>query len=213
MNLTEKLLARHAVGGREGPYLQLRVDRVAMQDVSGQMVLLQLLSSPIERVAVPAALHCDHLITATSGAAGDVARALDANAEIYDFLAEHERTARVTTAEIGREQQIPLTFLAKIVAQLSTAGILRSTRGSHGGVCLAMPPEEISLLDIVEVIDGPIELNECVADRSLCALGDNCPVRTVWCNAQAELVDRLMRTNFGVLAALHHKAEPIFEPA
>ena len=86
MNLTEKLLARHTVGDREGPYLQLRVDRVALQDVSGQMVLLQLLSSPIERVAVPAALHCDHLITATSGAAGDVARALDANAEIYDFL-------------------------------------------------------------------------------------------------------------------------------
>ena len=129
------------------------------------------------------------------------------------YLAEHERTARVTTAEIGREQQIPLTFLAKIVAQLSTAGILRSTRGSHGGVNLAMPPEEISLLDIVEVIDGPIELNECVADRSVCVLGDSCPVRTVWCNAQAELVDRLLRTNFGVLAALHQKAEPVFEPA
>jgi Rrf2 family protein len=129
------------------------------------------------------------------------------------YLADHERSARVTTAEIGRDQQIPVTFLAKIVAQLSTAGILRSTRGSHGGVCLAMPPDEISLLDIVEVIDGPIELNECVADRSLCALGDSCPVRSVWCNAQAELVDRLMRTNFGVLAALHHKPEPILEPA
>ena len=129
------------------------------------------------------------------------------------YLAEHERTARVTTAEIGREQQIPLTFLAKIVAQLSTAGILRSTRGSHGGVSLALPPAEISLLDIVEVIDGPVVLNECVSDRSLCPLGDKCPVHRVWCNAQAELVDRLMRTNFGVLAAFDHKAEPVFVPA
>src|SRR5688500_3310219 len=93
-NLTEKLLARHLTGpgDGDGPYLRLRVDRVALQDVSGQMVLLQLLSSPLERVAVPAALHCDHLITATGGAqaggsaGADLARALDANQEVYDFL-------------------------------------------------------------------------------------------------------------------------------
>ena len=129
------------------------------------------------------------------------------------YLAERDSGDRVTTAEIGREQHIPLTFLAKIIAQLATAGIVRSTRGSHGGVTLAQPAAEISLLDIVEVVDGPVVLNECVSDRSLCPLGDNCPVHMVWCNAQAELVDRLMRTNFGVLAALDHKAEPIFEPA
>ncbi|MEP7356486.1 MAG: Rrf2 family transcriptional regulator [Anaerolineales bacterium] len=129
------------------------------------------------------------------------------------YLAEQKPGKRVTTAEIGRERQIPLTFLAKIVAQLSTAGILRSTRGSHGGVSLAQLPSEISLLDIVEVIDGPIELNECVSDLSACAMGDNCSVRMVWCNAQAELVDRLMRTNFGVLAALQHKPEPVFVAA
>jgi aconitate hydratase len=87
MNLTEKLLARHALDGDvAGPYLRLQVDRVALQDVSGQMVLLQLLASAVERVAVPTALHCDHLITAAVGAARDVAHALDANAEIYDFL-------------------------------------------------------------------------------------------------------------------------------
>jgi aconitate hydratase len=85
MNLTEKLLARHRAGD-DDPVLRLAVDRVALQDVSGQMVLLQLLSSPLEQVAVPAALHCDHLVTATGGAAADVATALDANAEIYEFL-------------------------------------------------------------------------------------------------------------------------------
>lgn len=129
------------------------------------------------------------------------------------YLAGREPAHRVTTAEIGRDQQIPLTFLAKIIAQLSTAGIVRSTRGSHGGVTLAMPPEEISLLDIVEVIDGPVVLNDCVSDRSLCPLGDNCPVHRVWCNAQAELVDRLMRTNFAVLASHNHKPQPALEPA
>ena len=77
------------------------------------------------------------------------------------------------------------------------AGIIPNHSASEIRLEKFLTPDEISLLDIVEVIDGPIELNECVADRSLCALGDNCPVRAVWCNAQAELVDRLMRTNFG----------------
>ena len=120
------------------------------------------------------------------------------------YLAEHDQAARVTTAEIGREQHIPLTFLAKIVSQLSTAGIVRATRGSRGGVALSLPPDEISLLDIVEVIDGPVILNDCVMDRSLCPLGENCAVHTVWSNAQAELVDRLMRTTFAGMA----KARP-----
>ena len=127
------------------------------------------------------------------------------------YLAGREQTERVTTAEIGRAQQIPLTFLAKIIAQLSTAGIVRSTRGSHGGVTLALPPVEVSLLDIVEVIDGPVVLNDCVADRSLCLMGDNCPVHSVWCSAQAELVDRLMRTNFGDLVALQSRQEVVVE--
>jgi Rrf2 family protein len=116
------------------------------------------------------------------------------------YLAQHGQTARLTTAIIGREQHIPLTFLTKIVSQLSAAGIIRATRGSHGGVELGLPPADISLLDIVEIIDGPVILNDCVLDRSLCPLGENCAVRTVWCNAQAELVDRLMRTTFAALA-------------
>ena len=92
MNLTEKLLARHAApapaddSSHGDGYLRLAVDRVALQDVSGQMVLLQLMSSPVDRVAVPTALHCDHLIAAASGARDDLPRALDTNAEIYEFL-------------------------------------------------------------------------------------------------------------------------------
>ena len=116
------------------------------------------------------------------------------------YLAERGETSRIATAEIGRAQQIPVTFLAKIVAQLAAAGILRSTRGAHGGVALGRPADEISLLDIVEAIDGPILLNECVADPTLCPLGDGCAVHRVWCLAQAELVERLNRTSFAQLA-------------
>jgi Rrf2 family protein len=105
-----------------------------------------------------------------------------------------------STAQIAREQKIPATFLAKIVSQLSAAGILRATRGAHGGVMLARPANDISLLEVVEAIDGPILLNECVIDPGLCPLGDTCAIQSVWCDAQAGLVRRLSQAKFGQLA-------------
>jgi Rrf2 family protein len=106
-----------------------------------------------------------------------------------------------STAQIAREQKIPPTFLAKIVSQLSAAGLLRATRGAHGGVALARPANDISLLEIVEAIDGPIVLNECVLDPGTCPLGDICTIQSVWCEAQAALVTRLSQTKFGQLVS------------
>ncbi len=129
------------------------------------------------------------------------------------YLSERGQAARIPTAEIGREQHIPVTFLAKIVAQLSAAGILRSKRGAHGGVALGRPADEISLLEIVEAIDGPLLLNECVADPTSCPLGERCPVQSVWCQAQAELVERLGRTTFSQLARHHQPATLLMDAA
>ncbi|VDQ13869.1 unnamed protein product [Trichobilharzia regenti] len=65
----------------------LRPDRVAMQDATAQMALLQFISSGLPRVAVPSTVHCDHLIEAKDGAGADLIRANDTNKEVYDFLA------------------------------------------------------------------------------------------------------------------------------
>jgi len=67
-------------------YLELRPDRVAMQDATAQMALLQFMLAGMDRTAVPATVHCDHLIRARSGAAADVARAIEENREVYAFL-------------------------------------------------------------------------------------------------------------------------------
>ncbi|MBE9523926.1 MAG: Rrf2 family transcriptional regulator [Chloroflexi bacterium] len=104
--------------------------------------------------------------------------------------------SRAATSKIAKEQHIPASFLAKIVSQLSVAGLLKTSRGARGGVSLARDPKDISLLDVVEAIDGPIKLNECVGDGSLCAFQDDCPMRPVWCDAQKDLVDRLTATDF-----------------
>ena len=102
---------------------------------------------------------------------------------------------RAATSQIAEVQQIPPSFLAKIVSQLSVAGLLQTSRGARGGVSLARTPDQISLLEVVEAIDGPILLNECVGNGA-CTFGDDCAMKPVWCDAQAELVNRLRQTTF-----------------
>lgn len=71
---------------RGNSYLRLRPDRVAMQDATAQMAMLQFISSGLPRVAVPSTIHCDHLIEAQLGGEKDLKRAKDINKEVYNFL-------------------------------------------------------------------------------------------------------------------------------
>lgn len=112
------------------------------------------------------------------------------------YLARLEPTQRAATSQVAQEQRIPPSFLAKIISQLSIAGLLHTSRGARGGVTLARAPQEITLLEVIEAIDGPIMLNECVNGTGACTFDDECPLRPVWCDAQEELVGRLKGTNF-----------------
>ena len=114
-------------------------------------------------------------------------------------LARMGNTERAATSTVAKEQNIPPSFLAKIISQLSIAGLLHTSRGARGGVTLARDPQEITLLEVVEAIDGPIQLNECVSSDGACTFDDNCPIKPVWCSAQEELVQRLRNTNFADL--------------
>ena len=111
-------------------------------------------------------------------------------------LARVGNTERSATSMIAKEQNIPPSFLAKIISQLSIAGLLHTSRGARGGVTLARDPGDITLLEVVEAIDGPIQLNECVGNDGACTFDENCPIKPVWCDAQDELVGRLKSTNF-----------------
>jgi Rrf2 family protein len=115
------------------------------------------------------------------------------------YLSGLDNGRRAPTSEIALNQHIPPSFLAKIVSQLSVAGVVQTSRGARGGVSLARAADEISLLEVVEAIDGPIMLNECVFDSNACVFGDNCPVQNVWCNAQETLVKTLSGTTFASL--------------
>ena len=93
MTFTEKVLYAHSISvpelayQRGEDYVDFRPDRVAMQDATAQMALLQFMSAGLPRVAVPSTVHCDHLILAERGAKSDLLSAMDLNKEVYDFLA------------------------------------------------------------------------------------------------------------------------------
>ncbi|KAK9722816.1 Aconitate hydratase mitochondrial [Basidiobolus ranarum] len=93
LTLAEKIVYGHLDDAksqdieRGTSYLKLRPDRVACQDATAQMALLQFMSAGLPNVAVPSTVHCDHLIEAQIGGEEDLARAKDINKEVYDFLA------------------------------------------------------------------------------------------------------------------------------
>jgi aconitate hydratase len=94
LTLTEKILYAHLSEGeakaayeRGNSYVDFQPDRVAMQDATAQMALLQFMQAGRNQVAVPSTVHCDHLIQAEVGAVADLTKAKDKNKEVYDFLA------------------------------------------------------------------------------------------------------------------------------
>jgi len=117
------------------------------------------------------------------------------------YLARNRNGKRVATSQVAEEQKIPSSFLAKIISQLSIAGLLYTSRGAHGGITLARNPKQITLLQVIEAIDGPIQLNVCVGREGVCSFEDNCPIQLVWCDAQNELITKLRNTNFADLIA------------
>jgi Rrf2 family protein len=107
----------------------------------------------------------------------------------------------VAIAEISRLRLLPVPFVRRLVGQLVKVGLLTSTRGSGGGVRLARPAREISLLDVVQAIEGTIALNHCVGNETVCVLSEHCPGQSAWTGATQALVQHLASVRFDALAA------------
>jgi Rrf2 family transcriptional regulator, iron-sulfur cluster assembly transcription factor len=107
--------------------------------------------------------------------------------------------------EIGHAQDIPQSFLAKILQSLVHAGLASSYRGARGGFALARPASEITLRMVVEAVDGPIALNTCVLFPEDCERSGACRVHAVWVEAQ----ERMMSVLDGVTLAQLHAGAPV----
>lgn len=120
------------------------------------------------------------------------------------YLAMMDPDKRIATSQIADAYAIPASFLTKIISQLSIAGLIRTSRGARGGVTLAKPSEEISVLEVLEAIDGPVTMNECVGDPSICEFSCECLIHKFWNQTCFDFVSRLRSTNFHDLAAKTH---------
>ncbi len=112
------------------------------------------------------------------------------------YLAKLDEGYKASTKDIAAIQQIPPSFLAKIISQLSIAGLIQTSRGAHGGVALARPPSEVSIVDVVEAIDGPMTLNECTSSPQPCPFVKECPLHQTWCESRQELYEKLSNATF-----------------
>ncbi len=87
-------------------------------------------------------------------------------------------------SDIAAAVDVPPTFLAKIFQQFSKMGLVKSFRGTGGGFMLGRAPENITLLEVVEAVEGPIIPNRCVVTPSDCGRSDFCNVHPVWKRVQ-----------------------------
>jgi Rrf2 family protein len=110
-----------------------------------------------------------------------------------------------TRHQLARAQALPESFLAQVLRDLAHAGLIRLQRGSHGGVWLAQPPDQIPILSVIEAVEGPLAFAPCLRRPPACPLADRCPFAPVAAEAQESLVQVLQRrTLAGLLAQAAH---------
>lgn len=104
---------------------------------------------------------------------------------------EVARVGRTSAAQVARIQSISPTFLGKIVQSLAKSGILATKRGVGGGIALARDPEDITLLQVIEAVGGPLVINECLQSPDSCGQIHDCPAFPYLCEAQERLRESL----------------------
>ncbi|HXP90209.1 MAG TPA: Rrf2 family transcriptional regulator [Fibrobacteria bacterium] len=124
------------------------------------------------------------------------------------YIASRNVESPVRGEDIAREEDLPQPFLSKILKILSSRNILHSVRGPGGGFRLARSADEISLLDIVEAIDGLSQFDECALGWKTCQDDNPCPLHTSWKQMRLGLRDYLAKSSVSDLV-LHEKGRKV----
>ena len=95
-------------------------------------------------------------------------------------LASHYGEGPIELKEIAKRENISPKYLEQVINPLRAAGLVKSIRGAKGGYSLAKPPSEICLYDVVETLDGPLNLLECLRDSKVCQKVPSCVTRDIW---------------------------------
>lgn len=101
---------------------------------------------------------------------------------------EAARHNRISTAELAQHTELSPSFLGKIVGVLARAGILETRRGAGGGVRLGRPADAITVLEVIEAVQGPLHVNRCMRVPPACERAQHCPILPLCREAQEALV-------------------------
>jgi Rrf2 family protein len=104
-------------------------------------------------------------------------------------------------SDIARCTGVPRAYLAKILSALAQQGLVQTKRGYCGGISLALSAEEISLLQIVEAVEGDQWLGECLLGMDACDALTICPTRDFWARIRREIIEELRRTTLASVIA------------
>ncbi len=123
------------------------------------------------------------------------------------YVAAQKGTGYVSIGSMAEELDISFHFLTKILQKLTRAAILRSSRGPAGGVMLARAAKDISVLDIVEAIEGPEFMKACVLGLSGCGDKRPCPMHKAWTKERSRIRALFARTPLSTLTGKLLKLE------
>ncbi len=117
------------------------------------------------------------------------------------FLYKYGENRRVEAKAISVHENIPQRFLLKLLRKMTVAGIVKSYMGYGGGYAVEKSPEEITVRSVIEAIEGPICINKCLEDQTLCNLGraDSCEIHAALSSVQENLVAELEKLTFAKL--------------
>jgi Rrf2 family transcriptional regulator, iron-sulfur cluster assembly transcription factor len=106
-------------------------------------------------------------------------------------VAQHYQSGPVQLGGIARRQGIPVKYLEQIMIPLKKAGYVSSVRGFRGGYLLARPPEEVTVGEIVVLLEGGLELTACTGFPATCERAETCVVRALWHEATEAMHEKL----------------------
>lgn len=127
-------------------------------------------------------------------------RAADYAVRVMVHMAGMPASSTVRLRTLALAVSVPESFLAKVLQTLVRAGLVISRRGPDGGFELVPSSMQASILDIVEAIDGPVQLNACLGEEGCCEHKEWCPVQSIWAEAQIAMLTVLSRDTVGELA-------------
>lgn len=122
-------------------------------------------------------------------------------------LALAQDNGPVLLKEIAGRQKISIKYLEQIMPSLRSSGLVNSARGASGGYFLAKPSREINIREIVEALEGPIKLADCVGDQDLCPDAGHCVTRDLWDEVSGSISKLLASRTLEDLAEKHRQKQ------